>query len=242
MIKKYGLIGFPLSHSFSPSYFKNKFEEENIHDCSYQAYPIESIHDLKGLIQEEGIYGLNVTIPYKEQVIPFLDEIDDDAKKIGAINTILIRNGKLKGYNTDIYGFQQSWLNFMGKDTISKTLILGTGGAAKAVAFVLQKLNIEYIYVSRSGGNHLSYKDLRNMMTNYSAIINTTPLGMYPNEDGCPEIPYDELSNNHFCYDLIYNPQKTLFLTKAENQGARITNGYEMLVLQAEKSWQIWND
>ena len=241
MQKKYGLIGFPLSHTFSPGYFKNKFEEQNIQNCSYQSYELAAIDDIETLFQDPFIKGLNVTIPYKEKVIPFLDDLSEEAKRIGAVNTIRIEEGKRVGYNTDVNGFETSLLELLDGVKVKKALILGSGGAAKAVSFVLHNLGVEFSVVSRSKEKYLSYQDLKDNMHNYLLVVNTTPLGMSPKVDTCPEIPYDEIGKNHFFYDLIYNPEKTLFLAQAEANGAKIQNGHRMLIIQAEKSWEIWN-
>lgn len=237
---KFGLIGYPLSHSFSPGYFKQKFENEGIRDTEYKAYPIDKVEKFLQLI-DDGVSGLNVTIPYKEQVIPFLDKLDEIAKAVQAVNTIKYVNGQLEGYNTDVYGFGKSLEFFLGEEIPESALILGTGGAAKAVEFVLRQFKIKYTFVSRNPG-FLTYEELNaEMINNHKLIINTTPLGMSPNIDLYPQIPYEAITHQHFFYDLIYNPEKTLFLIKAEEKGAHIKNGKDMLHLQAEKSWQIWN-
>lgn len=241
-IEKYklGLIGYPLGHTFSPTYFSTKFQELGISDSEYLAYPLEHIELIEGIFNK-GVDGLNVTIPYKEQVIPYLDELSDEAFEINAVNTIYIRNGRKVGYNTDAYGFEMSLKNLLGNVKVEKALVLGSGGASKAIKFVLKKLNIDYQIVSRSD-QYLTYSALNdNIIDQHKLIINTTPLGMYPNEEECPDIPYSALTEKHFLYDLVYNPEKTLFLKKGELQGSSIKNGFEMLVLQAEKSWEIWN-
>ena len=204
---------------------------------------MESIHDLPHLLKlYPSLVGLNVTIPYKEQVLEYLDDIDESAKEIGAVNTIKIKNKKLIGYNTDVYGFEQSLLPSIPVNSLPNALILGTGGAAKAVAYVLTKLGITFKYVSRQKReNVLTYDELnQNTMENYHIIVNTSPLGMYPNIDQAPNIPYDFASEKHLFYDLVYNPEKTLFLNKGKEKGATIINGHKMLILQAEKSWEIW--
>jgi shikimate dehydrogenase len=239
-MRKFGLIGYPLSHSFSPSYFKKKFEKEGIHDAEYRAYPIENAEKMYDLISA-GIIGLNVTIPYKEEVIPLLDELDETAAVVQAVNTIKLENGRLKGYNTDVYGFEMSLSSFLSDHKIENAFILGTGGAAKAVEFVLRKLKIKYTYISRKD-SYLNYGEItKKMIENHRLIINTTPLGMQPNIHTFPPLPYNGISDKHFCYDLVYNPEKTLFLKKAAGYGAKIKNGSDMLFKQAEKSWQIWN-
>lgn len=240
MSHKLGLIGYPLTHSFSPSHFAEKFKTLNIQNSEYLAYSIDEIGKINEIF-ESGVTGLNVTIPYKEQVIPFLDELSEEATEIGAVNTIKIENGRKVGYNTDVYGFQASLLELIGDTKIEKALILGSGGASKAVKFVLNKLGIEYKIISRKQ-MYLTYDKLdAKIIQEHKLIVNTTPLGMYPNVDNCPLIPYDGITKQHFLYDLVYNPEKTLFLMKGESAGCSIKNGNDMLVLQAEKSWEIWN-
>jgi len=237
---KLGLIGYPLGHTFSPTYFSNKFQELGIENSEYLAYSIDNIQKVKNVF-ENGVTGLNVTIPYKEQVIPFLDELSDEAFQINAVNTIKIVNGRKVGYNTDAYGFEMSLLRQIGTSTIENALVLGTGGASKAIKYVLNKLGINITEVSRQN-RYLMYSALdADIIKSHKLIINTTPLGMYPKIDACPDIPYSALTEKHFLYDLVYNPEKTLFLNKGELQGCSIKNGYEMLVLQAEKAWEIWN-
>ena len=239
-MRKFGLIGYPLSHSFSPSYFKKKFDKEGIDGAEYLAYPIDDVRKMLNLIAE-GVIGLNVTIPYKEQVIPFMDELDETAAVVQAVNTIKVEDGRLRGFNTDVYGFEMSLRSFIKEKKIEKALVLGTGGAAKAVEFVLRKLNIKFTYISRKD-TYLNYKEVtQKMIEQHKLIINTTPLGMQPKIHSFPQIPYIGISEKHFCYDLVYNPEKTLFLKKAAGYGAKIKNGADMLFLQAEKSWQIWN-
>lgn len=239
-MKRYGLIGKKLTHTFSPSYFSKKFEDEKIFNSEYKAYELETISEILQLV-DSGINGLNVTIPYKEAVIPFLDEMDDTASEIMAVNTIKIEKGLLKGFNTDFYGFKTSLLEKLEPNFNGKALILGTGGASKAVAHVLKKQNIPYKFVSRTSGD-LKYSDLsKDTIVDHKLIINTTPLGMYPKTDSKPDLVYEGFGNQHLAFDLIYNPEKTLFLACAEAQGAHILNGLRMLVLQAEKSWEIWN-
>ncbi len=240
MTAQYGLIGYPLSHSFSPAFFNNKFASEKI-DARYDAYAIPAIDELATLLKEHTLLkGLNVTIPYKEQVLPLLYDIDTAARDIGAVNCIDIRYSRLIGYNTDYIGFAES-LRPLLQAQHTHALVLGTGGAAKAVMYALLQLGIEYKIVSRTGGD-MQYADVdEGIMDKYTLIINTTPLGMYPAIDIAPEIPYEYLTKEHLLYDLIYNPEETLFLKKGKQQGATIKNGYEMLILQAEASWQIWN-
>ena len=244
MIKKQllGLIGYPLSHSFSKKYFTEKFKKEGVNDFQYELFPLEKIDLLTDLLEKHpNIKGLNVTIPYKELVLPFLKELSPAAEQIGAVNTINIKNGELYGFNTDVYGFEKSLAPLL-KSNHQKALILGTGGAAKAVQYVLEKLNIDFKYVSRTPqSNQLTYSNIdKNTLTEYHLIINTTPLGMSPKIDSCPAIAYEHLTDQHLLYDLVYNPPETLFLKKGKDQGATIKNGLEMLVLQAEKSWEIY--
>lgn len=244
-IEEYGLIGYPLSHSFSKDYFNQKFSCENI-DATYLNFELPDIGDLMEIISEHPkLNGLNVTIPYKEQVLPYLDEIDEDAENIGAVNVIkFIRSKsdiKLKGFNSDIIGFMESIKPLLNSND-KYALILGTGGAAKAVNYGLKKLGFSCLYVSRtpSEGN-LTYSDLSaEIMDKFTVIVNSTPLGMYPKTDDCPDIPYQYLDKKHLCYDLLYNPDETLFLKKAKDQGSRVKNGLEMLLLQAFESWKIW--
>ena len=254
-MKLLGLIGYPLSHSFSKKYFTQKFENEGLtHDWEYELFPIDSIKLLPDLLRgHPNLVGLNVTIPYKEDVVFWLDELDETAKMIGAVNCIQIIDGKLKGYNTDYYGFQKSLLGLIslsspfggggGLNSNIKALILGTGGSAKAVAYALKKLKIPYQYVSRHKSAHgLTYSDLNEaVMASHQLIVNCTPLGMSPNNEGCPPIPYEWLDNQHFMYDLIYNPEETSFLKKGKERGAKVKSGIDMLYFQAEKGWEIWN-
>jgi shikimate dehydrogenase len=248
MIRKYGLIGFPLGHSFSKSYFTSKFQHDNLIDCEYENYPIKEISLLKELIQSENyLLGLNVTIPYKEQVIPYLNEIDKEAAAIGAVNTIKIYRSAektiLKGFNTDVVGFEGPLLDVL-KAEHKLALILGTGGASKAVVFVLKKHNIAYRFVSRNpkGASILSYADLTpGLVKEHKLIINTSPVGMYPNTEDYPRIPYESIGSHHILYDLIYNPEKTKFLQFGEEKKATIINGLPMLKGQAERAWQLWN-
>lgn len=245
---KYGLIGYPLKHSFSISYFNEKFQSENI-DAEYVNFEIPSIEDFMEVIEENpNLRGLNVTIPYKEQVIPYLDELDKDTAKIGAVNVIKIipqgkGNVKLVGYNSDIVGFTRSIEPLLQSHHV-KALILGTGGASKAVFHGLANLGIKATFVSRTKKSNdiLTYQELTpEIMQEHTVIVNTTPLGMYPNVDACPDIPYDQLTPNHLLYDLLYNPHETLFMKKGMERRATVKNGLEMLLLQAFVSWEIWN-
>jgi shikimate dehydrogenase len=236
----FGLIGYPLSHSFSPAYFNKKFEQEGI-EAEYKLFPIDKIELVNEILTEPNISGLNVTIPYKQEVIPYLNNIDSIAKEIGAVNCIAIKQGETTGYNTDAEGFEAS-LKPLLKAHHKRAIILGTGGASLAVKYVLNKLGIEYISVSRQRSKaDLSYEELSEEVLNkYSIIINTTPLGMYPASTK-PSIPYSSITKDHLLYDLIYNPEETEFLQAGRMQGATTKNGLEMLELQAEASWQIWN-
>ena len=241
-MRTYGLIGFPLTHSFSVRYFTEKFQREGITDCVYKNFPIENIEELSTLLKNESLSGLNVTIPYKESVIEYLNEIDDTAQAIGAVNCIKFTNGKLIGYNTDVFGFRESLKTYLANAKV-KALILGTGGSSKAVAFVLNQLNIPYTYVSRrKKAEWLTYHDLTtDIIMEHKLIINTSPIGMYPDNESSPLLPYEFLTNGHYLYDLIYNPEETLFLRLGASHGAHIKNGLEMLYLQAEKNWEIWH-
>jgi shikimate dehydrogenase len=241
----FGLIGYPLTHSFSKKYFTSKFEKEGIKDCQYDLYEIKDINDFPSIIKSHpGLRGLNVTIPHKEAVMKFLDELDEPVKKIKAVNVIKIRNGKLIGYNSDFHGFKISLQKFLSGGNAPKdlkALVLGTGGASKAVKAALEDLNITYKTVSRTEGQaDITYEELPEFIDTHKLIVNTSPVGMYPAIDQCPAIPYEKLDSGHFLYDLVYNPEVTLFLKKGAEKGARTKNGIDMLYLQAEKAWEIW--
>ncbi len=245
-MQKYGLIGYPLKHSFSRSYFNEKFLSEDI-DAEYLNFEIPSINEFPAVIEKNpDLQGLNVTIPYKEKVISFLDEVDKAAIPIGAVNVIKIirQKGKVKliGYNSDIIGFTHS-IEPLLETHHKKALVLGTGGAAKAIFHGLKNLGIEPVYVSRSKKPEmLTYEELTpEVMAEYTVIVNCTPVGMYPKVDECPDIPYDALTPNHLLYDLLYNPDTTLFMKKGAAKGATVKNGLEMLLLQAFAAWEIWN-
>ena len=243
--KIFGLLGKNISYSFSKGYFTEKFNKLHLNDNEYVNFDIPTIQNLPETIQKTtNIKGMNVTIPYKVEVIPFLDDLDDTAKKIGAVNTIkFTEQGTLKGYNTDVVGFENSIKPFF-KSHHQKALILGTGGASKAVAYALTKNNISYKFVSRTPTeeNQISYDAITEELLNeYHIIINCTPLGTSPNTEKCPSIPYQYINKKHLMYDLIYNPAVTTFLQKGLDNGATIKNGLEMLELQAEESWRIWN-
>lgn len=243
----YALVGKNISYSFSRGYFTEKFEKLDLKNHEYINFDIQSIQELPQRIKEnkKQLKGMNVTIPYKLDVFNFLDRIDKKALKVGAVNTIKItKKGRLKGYNTDVYGFKKS-LKPLLKKHHKKALILGTGGASKAVAYVLESLGVKYKYVSRTpeGKKQISYQDIdKELIESYSVIVNCTPLGTRPNVENCPDIPYKFLSDKHLLYDLIYNPSETTFLCRGKEQGATIKNGLEMLELQAEKAWKIWNN
>lgn len=244
--KLYGLIGHPLSHSFSKKYFTEKFEKEGIANCRYELFDLETIDELKIILnQNQDLQGFNITIPYKQEVFPFLDEIEDNARKIGAVNVVKIEGSNLKGYNSDYYGFRSSLEKWVGDRPLNGALILGTGGASKAIKCALEDLNVPVQYVSRNAGeNIITYADLKadnRILSSNNLIVNCTPLGTFPNTDACPDIPYESLTESHFLYDLVYNPEQTTFMKKGLAYSAKVKNGYEMLVLQAEKSWEIWN-
>ena len=243
---KYGLIGYPLVHSFSISYFNEKFESEGI-DAVYENYEIPTIEQLPEVLDiNPELRGLNVTIPYKEKVISYLDSLSPEASEIGAVNVIKVEHkGKktvLKGYNSDVIGFTRS-IEPLLESYHKKALILGTGGASKAIEFGLRSLKLETLKVSRTGKDGaIRYTDITpEMMKEYNVIVNCTPCGMFPHADECPDLPYEAMDNHTLLYDLIYNPDETLFLTKGKKQGAVIKNGLEMLLLQAFASWEFWN-
>ena len=242
---KYGLVGRDIAYSFSRQYFSEKFEALGLENHSYENFDIASINDFLDKIKPtEGLKGLNVTIPYKEEIIPFLDELDEEALKIGAINTVKIsEKGRLKGFNTDVYGFENA-LKPLLKKHHDKALILGTGGASKAVHYVLEKFDITVLFVSRNPQKEgqIAYKDLsKKLLKEYNIIINCTPLGTFPEVERCPNVPFRFLDERHLLYDLIYNPSETRFLKKGKKMGCTVSNGEKMLQLQAEKAWRIWN-
>ena len=242
--KRFGLLGRNINYSFSKGYFTDKFNNENFEDCSYENFDIQEIDAFADIIKNTpDLKGLNVTIPYKETVIPFLDKLSKKAALIGAVNTIKItKKGKLKGYNTDYYGFKKS-LEPLLQPHHRKALILGTGGASKGVAFALDELNIPYTFVSREAKeNAIDYDRINaTAFDNYQIIINSTPVGTSPNTEAYPLIPYQYFTEKHIAFDLIYNPAETQFLKKAKEKGAEIKNGLDMLIFQAEKAWEIWN-
>jgi shikimate dehydrogenase len=246
-MRKFGLIGYPLGHSFSKKYFTEKFEKHGI-DAEYELYPLEDIEELTSLLkQNKKIEGLNVTIPYKQLVLNYLDEVEDKAAQIGAVNTIKIKSGKLKGYNTDYIGFKNSLVKFIGSNPMPhQALILGSGGASKGIQEALKDLNISFQLVSRNPKtNELSYEELNTSKVQHFSdaklIINTTPLGTAPNLDQLPDLPYHLLTRDHFLYDLVYNPLETSFIKKGIEAKCWVKNGLEMLYGQAEAAWEIWN-
>jgi len=244
---KFGLLGYPLGHSFSKKYFLDKFEKEGI-DAGFENFELETASDMEGLILGmPELKGFAITIPHKQSVIALLDETDDAIEAIGAVNCVKVERSpariSLKGYNTDVIGFEESFKEFL-KPSHKKALILGTGGASKAVEYVLGRLGITYEMVSRTKSETtLCYDDItEDKLADIQVIVNTTPLGMYPKVDTCPALPYEGLGADHYCYDLVYNPLETLFLSKAKAQGAAIKSGMDMLELQAEANWRIWNE
>jgi shikimate dehydrogenase len=240
---QYGLIGKKLAHSFSKKYFEEKFEKENIIGVSYNLFELNTIEEVEKLFENTNLKGLNVTIPYKQVVIPFLNKLDISAQKTNAVNVIKIENGIKTGYNSDYYGFQKSLSTFYDFKN-KKAIVLGTGGASKAVQAVLKDFDILFTLVSREKNeNTILYSELnKTHFSDSDLIINTTPLGMYPDIKSFPDIPYQFINENHFVYDLVYNPEETIFLYKAKINGAKTKNGIEMLHLQAEKAWEIWNN
>jgi len=248
MKRKYGLIGFPLGHSFSAGYFEEKFVREALTNCSYENFPVQDIYELKELLtREEDLIGLNVTIPHKSSVIGFLNHIDTAASDIGSVNVIKIRREKgeifLSGYNSDVTGIKDTLLN-LGSKLPGYALILGSGGSSKAVKYTLKELGIDFTVISRNPDKgQVGYSAIKpSLMEKAGLIINTTPLGMFPDISSFPPIDYNCLNSNHILFDLVYNPVKTMFLTKGEQRGCTIINGLRMLHVQAERSWEIWND
>lgn len=240
--RKFGLVGKNISYSFSSSYFSKKFEEKGLDNHSYENFDLTTIAEFPKLLEDSNLAGLNVTIPYKEQVLPFLNDIDTTAKEIGAVNTIKFTANGIKGFNTDAIGFKQSLKPHLTQKH-RKGLILGTGGASKAIAYIFKELDIAFKYVSRTKRvGHLTYSELsKEIIQEYLVIVNCTPIGTFPNIEEKPNIPYQYIGNEHLLFDLIYNPEKTNFLKLGEEKGAKIQNGYPMLVNQAEAAWHIWN-
>jgi shikimate dehydrogenase len=242
----YGLIGYPLDHSFSKKYFTEKFEKEGYGDCFFKLFPLENIAAFPDLFnKEKNIKGLAVTIPYKEAVMAFLPFLDDKAKEIGAVNCIKMSNNILKGYNTDSIGFERSFSPLL-QSSHTKALVLGSGGSSKAVQYVLGKMGMPFLIVTRQElitGNFINYDKIdEKMIKEYPVIINCTPVGMSPNEGAQPQIPYQYLDKKNLLYDLIYSPAQTNFLKRGLEKGAAVKNGYEMLTIQAEENWAIWNE
>lgn len=243
---RYGLIGFPLTHSFSQRYFTEKFAREGIQDCQYDLFELPDITALPALLQTPNLRGLNVTIPHKQAVMPYLDRLDASAEKVGAVNVVKIENdGSRTGYNSDYYGFRQSlldWLTLLNRTADGlRALVLGTGGASKAVTAALSDLAIPYQSVSRTKTeNNLTYGELPGLLREYKLLVNCSPVGTYPHPDETPALPYDQLTNHHLLYDLVYNPAETLFMKRGQECGAATHNGLRMLELQAEKAWDIW--
>ena len=241
-MKRFGLIGKSLVHSFSPTFFKNYFEQNEI-DANYELFELETIEKVKVILNDESISGLNVTVPYKIEIIPFLDEIDSIAKTIGAVNVVAFKEGQTVGFNTDAYGFQQSIKPFLTFKH-ERALILGTGGASKAIEFVFKQIGIDVLFISQNPEGkpkYFSYEEINEHMLNAcKVIVNCTPVGTYPKIDECVEFPFQFLSPDHLVIDLIYNPAKTKFLVESEKNGATILNGESMLKEQALKSWEIW--
>jgi shikimate dehydrogenase len=243
----YALIGYPLGHSFSKKYFTEKFEKMGLSRThEYKLFELPDIQELPQLLKNEpNLKGLNVTIPHKQAVMPFLDGLDASAEKVGAVNVIkFMEDGRLIGYNSDYYGFKTSLEDFLSEVNMSsiKALVLGNGGAGKAVVAALKDLGIDYKTVSRTKSEeNISYDEIPSLIADYQLIINCSPVGTYPKSEQCPDIPYESLTENYFLYDLVYNPLETLFLQKGKEKGAKIHNGLPMLHLQAEKAWEIWH-
>lgn len=242
-MRRYGLIGYPLTHSFSQKYFTEKFEKLGLHDCVYSNFSLKEMKELGPLLENQiDLFGLNVTIPYKKQVLAYVTDVTDVVAKIGACNCIHIHGNKITGHNTDVVGFEKSLQPFL-KPHHTAALILGTGGSSAAVIYVLEKLGISFQCVSRKATDtSVSYEQVgKDLILSHPLIINTTPLGMYPDVDFFPHIPYQYLTPQHHLHDLIYNPAETRFMEKGRAQAASVQNGMEMLIQQAEESWRIWN-
>ncbi|MEM7372667.1 MAG: shikimate dehydrogenase [Bacteroidota bacterium] len=244
-MRQFGLLGKSLGHSFSRKYFTQKFQDEGI-ESEYHLHELTDISELPALLKQyPNIRGLNVTIPYKTAVLPYMDDLSDEARSVGAVNTIRVEQDRLTGHNSDVVGFKRSLEEFLADAVPAQALILGTGGAAKAVEYVLlHYMKIPFRFVSRTPAqDQFGYDELTNIdMNDWPLIINTTPLGMYPNTDHAPTLPYAKLEQRHFVYDLIYNPAETKLMTLAKAQGVSVCNGLQMLILQAERSWEIWNE
>ena len=242
-MRAFGIIGYPLGHSFSPDYFSEKFKTENIQDASYEAFPLEEVSHFPLLIaQQVTLRGLNVTIPYKKSIIPYLNSLDPLAAKLNSVNTIKVQNGEMIGYNTDVEGFVES-IKPLIHNKIKKALVRGNGGSAQSVKEGLRQIGIEFNIVSRNANTgDLAYDNLsKALLSEYLLIINTTPLGMYPNIKGFPDLPYDAIGSEHLCFDLVYNPSETEFMKRSKASGAMVANGAKMLRIQAEAAWKIRN-
>lgn len=241
-MRNFGLIGKKLDHSFSEEYFKFKFLEYGIKDAVYGNFPLESLEALPHLLKEHKLDGFNVTLPYKKDVINYLDDIDPVAAELGAVNTVVVKSGRLKGYNTDCLGFKKSLLNMLENER-PKAIVLGNGGSAQAVRFVLRALDMEYRTLARNPQKDEQKWNDKNqdLFRSHHLVINTTPLGMFPDTASCPPIPFDVIGENHYLFDLVYNPPMTTFLALGNRKGARVKNGLEMLELQADAAWEIWN-
>ena len=243
-MKRFGLIGKKLGHSFSAKYFAEKFEREGLQGCDYSLYELPEIECVKEFMLTPDLVGFNVTIPYKQQIIPYLDALDAQAREVGAVNCVKIeRDGRRVGYNTDVDGIRLSLDKLLGGEKVGSALVLGTGGASQAVQYVLRERGISYKVVSREKGKaDLTYDDLtQDVMTTHRLIINASPVGMYPSCDNCPDIPYAMLSGSHFLFDLVYNPLTTRFMELGAEQGAATLSGIDMLYAQAESAWRIWS-
>jgi len=241
----YGLIGYPLGHSFSKKYFTHKFESEGLLDCYFEMFPLGNIQEFSQLLTgNAALKGLAVTIPYKQAIIPFLDNVSDEAVKVGAVNCIQFQSGKLSGFNTDVVGFEKSFVPLL-QPHHKRALVLGTGGASKAVQYILSKHSIPFTLVSRSEDAEkgiINYASLsRQVLSEHLIVINCSPVGMAPNEKDKPALPYEFITNRHYFYDLVYGPIQTAFLMEGNSRGAIVKDGYEMLVLQAEENWRVWN-
>lgn len=247
-MKLYGLVGKSLQHSFSKDYFEAKFKQNHLDDYQYENFELASIEAVSDLLNNENLKGFNVTIPYKELILPFLNEIDDEAQRVGAVNTVIVSRENnaisLKGFNTDVFGFRQAIKPFLNSSH-ERALILGSGGASKAIRFVLDQFNIPYLIVSRTpiAKNEISWDSVNEFVIKYhQLIINTTPLGMFPHIDAKPEIPYQELTSKHMLIDLVYNPLKTEFMVHGIANDAMVINGMSMLQHQAERAWELWKN
>ena len=243
-MKHYGLIGKTLKHSFSKKYFKEKFEQLQLTDHTYELYELDDIVEVDELRNKPGLSGFNITLPYKEDIFPYLTSVEDNARKIGAVNVVKVKDNEFHGFNTDYFGFKESLKNWLAEKNNIRALVLGTGGAAKAVSAALDTLDIDYLSISRAKSEkRLTYDSLTDSTLNaHKLIINTTPLGIAPDTESKPELPYQSITSAHYLYDLVYNPLETSFLKEGSIRGAKTKNGLEMLYLQAEKSWEIWNE